>query len=207
MSREPWEILNAEFVTSAAKRHGYPTDPFPQVAFAGRSNVGKSSLLNALVRRKRLARTSRSPGLTQLINFFLVNERWFYVDLPGYGYAKAPPSAKVKWQRMIEQYLDSNPNLRLLVLLLDARRTPSPLDDQLVDFLEHRRIPAQIVLTKCDKLKRNALQKARKAIAAHYGLPDDVVPIATSASADKGRKETLEMLYEFLEAQPQAIGT
>ncbi len=200
MSREnkPWEIHQAQFLTSAVRRQGYPREAYPQVAFAGRSNVGKSSLLNSLVRRKRLAKTSSAPGLTQMINFFLIDGRYHYVDLPGYGYAKAPLEAQKKWHKMLEEYLVDNPNLKLLVLLLDVRRKPSPLDDQLVDFLEHNDISTQIVLTKCDKLKRGALHKAQKAIGAHYGFPPDFLPIATSALKGSGRDNVLQMLHEAL---------
>ena len=198
-SAKPWEIREAEFVVSAARRSDYPRPPLPQVAFAGRSNVGKSALLNCLVRRRRLAKTSRTPGLTQLINFFLINGRWHFVDLPGYGYAKAPPVAQEKWRRMVEAYLTENPNLRLLVLLLDVRRVPSPLDDQLVEFLELRGIPAQAVLTKCDKLKRNALAKARREIGGRYGLSGESLPIATSAVTGAGREDLLRRIAEELE--------
>ena len=198
-SVKSWEIHQAEFLTSAVRRSGCPKPALAQAAFAGRSNVGKSSLLNYLVRRKRLAKTSRSPGLTQMINFFLVNGQWHYVDLPGYGYAKAPPAAQNKWRRMVEEYLLDNPHLRVLVLLLDARRTPSPLDDQLVEFLEHHDVPTQIVLTKSDKLGQSALAKSRAAIAAHYGLPEDMLPIATSATKGKGRDTVLRMVYDHLQ--------
>ncbi len=122
MKAQPeWEINSAEFLKSATRKVHYPDTPLPEVAFAGRSNVGKSSLLNCLVRRKKLARTSQMPGLTQQINYFLINERWHYVDLPGYGFAKAPPKEKEKWRHMIEEYLYKSEHLQLLILLLDCR--------------------------------------------------------------------------------------
>jgi GTP-binding protein len=195
----PWEVYEAEFVTSAVRRSGYPDDEFPCVAFAGRSNVGKSSLLNSLVRRKRLAKTSQNPGLTQLVNFYRINKKWYYVDLPGYGYAKAPKSEQEKWRHMIEEFLSKNPRLKLLVILLDARHKPSELDDQLVDYLNHFEIPAQVVLTKSDKLKFGALQQMRKTIGEHYGLPKEHWPIATSAENATGREKLLQALYACLE--------
>lgn len=203
MPAKPWDIVRAEFLTSAVRRKGYPQPPRPQIAFAGRSNVGKSSLLNCLVRRRNLARTSASPGHTQQINFFLVNDRWHYVDLPGYGYAKAPQREQEKWRRMIEEYLLDNTDLKLVVLLLDSRRKPSELDDQLVDFLSHHNVPVMLVLTKSDKLKSGALKKARQAIARHYNLPETDLPAATSAQRQSGRDDVLRVVYEFLEDHSQ----
>ena len=199
MANKPWDVVSVEFVLSAVRRAHYPDPPLPQVAFAGRSNVGKSSLLNMLVRRKAIARTSSTPGHTQQINFFTVNERWHFVDLPGYGFAKAPKAEQEKWRRMIEEYLVDNPNLKLLVLLLDSRRKPSPLDDQLVDFLFCHDVPVMLVMTKCDKLKSGALKKARREIAQHYGLPEGDLPHATSSSKQQGRDEVMQVVYEFLE--------
>jgi len=192
----PWEIHSAEFVLSAVRRRHYPQPSLPQVAFSGRSNCGKSSLLNCLVRRRNLAKTSGKPGRTRLVNFFLVGNRCYFVDLPGYGYAKAPPAEKEKWRRSTEEFLKDNPYLRLMVLLLDARRTPSELDDVLVEFLKHLRIPFLVALTKSDKLGRAGLEKSRKAIAAHYALPKGELPIATSAEKGTGREELLKRIHE-----------
>jgi GTP-binding protein len=198
----PWEIHSAEFVLSAVRRRHYPQPSLPQVAFSGRSNCGKSSLLNCLVRRKNLAKTSGKPGHTRLVNFFQVEtgsgEHLHFVDLPGYGYAKAPPAEKEKWRRSTEEFLKDNPHLRLMVLLLDARRTPSELDDVLVEFLKHLRIPFLLVLTKSDKLGRAELEKSRKAIAAHYALPKGQLPIATSAEKGTGREELLKRIRQAL---------
>ena len=204
--REPWEVRQAEFVAGAVGRAGLPRAGFPQVAFAGRSNVGKSSFINMLVRKHDLARASKAPGRTRQINFFRINDRWLYADLPGYGFAVASHAEMEQWRRMIEEFLEGNDRLRLVVLLLDARREPSPLDDQLVAFLEDRRIPAQVVLTKCDKLSANELAKARRAVARHYGLPAGCEPIATAAAKGVGREEALRMIYKFLQADAAGRG-
>ena len=198
MAKIPWEIHQARFIASATQKCHFPQPSLPQVAFAGRSNVGKSSLLNMLVRMNRLARTSRTPGLTQHINFFLVNESFYFVDLPGYGYAKVPAPVQQSWQQMAESYLAGNPDLRLLILLVDARRGPSPLDDQLVDYARHLRIPATLVLTKCDKLGKQALAQARRMIATHYGLADGRLPIALSVLKNTGREELLQAIHTAL---------
>lgn len=204
MSREekPWEIHEVEYVRSATRAGDRPPEPYPQVAFAGRSNVGKSALLNMLARRKNLARTSRTPGLTQMVNYFRVNQRWFYVDLPGYGYAEAPRESRAGWQSLIEDYLVHNPRLRLVVMLMDARREPSMLDDELAEFLNHHRIPMCIALTKCDKVSKRDLARACRVVAGHFSLVCE--PIATSATKGMGREELLRLLWEALEGDGQA---
>jgi GTP-binding protein len=202
MALPPWDVRNISFVKSCAQRGQYPAPGISQVAFAGRSNVGKSSFLNLLARQKNLAKTSRTPGRTQLINFFLVNERVYYVDLPGYGFAQAPLAEMEKWRRMIDSFMKDNQDLRLVIVLLDARRfPPSPLDDQLIDFLADTDVYVQVVLTKCDKLKSQSLQQARRAIAEHYGFDDDNLPIATSATTGAGRDEVLRMIHEYVEEE------
>lgn len=169
------KILSAEFITSAADPEQFPRDNKPQVAFAGRSNVGKSSLINALVNRKSLVKTSATPGKTQLINFFLVNGRFHFVDLPGYGYAAAPQRVVENWAPMIEGYLRNSPQLRVVVVLLDIRRTPDARDVRLVEWLKHYDIPALYVLTKADKLNRQDAKAAQDSIAAALGLSGQVI--------------------------------
>jgi GTP-binding protein len=153
-------IHSAEFLKSATKPSEYPAGNFPEVAFAGRSNVGKSSLINALVRRKSLAKTSSSPGKTQTINFFRINGKISLVDLPGYGYAKVSLRVKKRWKPMVESYLQTREPIRLVVVILDARRGASAEDLSLVDWLDHHRIPSLIVLTKADKLSQ--IDRARQ---------------------------------------------
>jgi len=164
------KILSAEFMTSAAWPKQFPVDSRPQIAFAGRSNVGKSSLINAFLNRKSLVKTSATPGKTQLINFFLINSEFYCVDLPGYGYAKAPRSVVDAWAPMIEGYLRDAPQIRTVVVLLDIRREPDERDRRLVDWLAHYDVPAFYVLTKADKVKRGEAAKARQAVAKALGI-------------------------------------
>jgi len=163
-------IKSTEFIKSAAKPSHYPPADFPEIAFAGRSNVGKSSLINVLVNRKSLVRTSSTPGRTQLINFFDVNGQFTLVDLPGYGYAKVPLSVKKEWGPMMEKYLSSRPSLRGVVLIFDIRRTPVLEDRQMLDWLRSYDIPPLLVVTKCDKVSRNERARQAAVIASSLGV-------------------------------------
>ena len=155
------EVSKAEFIKSAVKPKDYPQTDLPEVAFVGRSNVGKSSLINVIANRKSLVRTSSTPGRTQLINFFDINDGLLaLVDLPGYGYAKAPPELRKQWGPMIETYLAKRNNLKAVVLILDIRRIPSEGDLRMLGWLITYDIPAIIVLTKCDKLSK--LERAKQ---------------------------------------------
>lgn len=158
-------IKSAQFVTSAVMPSQYSPPDYPEVAFAGRSNVGKSSLINKLVNRKRLVKTSSTPGRTQLINFFTVNADLSLVDLPGFGYARVPKAVKQKWGPMVETYLAGRPNLKAVVLLMDLRRTPRREEFNLIDWLLHYRIPMILVLTKADKLARSKQLQQRRMVA------------------------------------------
>jgi GTP-binding protein len=181
------KVLSAEFVLSAKEPAHYPPALLPEIAFAGRSNVGKSSLINTLVKRKGLARTSNTPGRTQEINFFTVNNRFAFIDLPGYGYAKVPEKIRRNWGPMIETYLGGRRTLRLVVLILDVRRDPSEEDRQLIDWLLHYRLPLLIVLTKIDKVSRNQLAERQRRIGVDLDLPPAIpfVPFSAKTSAGK----------------------
>jgi GTP-binding protein len=166
------KVDTAVFVISAVKPTQYPPPDYPEVAFAGRSNVGKSSLINTLVNRKRLVKTSATPGRTQLINFFRVNNRLSLVDLPGYGYAKVPPAVKKKWGPMVETYLSGRSGLAAVVLLMDVRRTPREEEFRMIDWLAHYRIAMIPVLTKADKLSKIKQKKQLQAIARSLYISD-----------------------------------
>jgi GTP-binding protein len=158
-------VKHTEFIKSATKPAHYPAETLSEIAFAGRSNVGKSSLINVLVNRKNLVRTSNTPGRTQLINFFRINNSFTFVDLPGYGFAKVPLAIKQEWGPMIENYLSRRENLRGVVLILDLRRSPSDEDLRMLQWLRAREIPPLIVVTKCDKLSKNQRAKQVAVIA------------------------------------------
>jgi GTP-binding protein len=180
--------LSAEFVLSAKEPAHYPPALLPEVAFAGRSNVGKSSLINTLVNRKGLARTSNTPGRTQEINFFIVNDRMGFIDLPGYGYAKVPEKIRKNWGTMIETYLRERSTLRLVVLILDIRRDPSEEDRQLIRWLQFYRLHFLMVLTKTDKLSRNQLTVRRRRIAESLILVSAAPLINFSAKTGEGKE-------------------
>jgi GTP-binding protein len=199
---EPLVIRNVEFIGGMAEKHGWrPDSPLPEVAFAGRSNVGKSSLLNALVRRKSFARVSRTPGRTREINFFRVNNNFVLVDLPGYGYARISKEKKAEWRPMIESYLRRTTQLRGIVLLLDIRREPSEDDRAMLDFLAEVEVPTIVALTKTDKLSKAAARESAVQIARSLALEaEQVIPF--SAHTGEGRVELLEAITSLVEAAP-----
>jgi GTP-binding protein len=147
------------FIKSIVNLKDKPEERLPEVAFAGRSNVGKSSLLNAIFNRKKLVKTSSTPGKTQLLNYFLVNEKFHFVDLPGYGFAKLPKKVSAQWQKMIENYILNSAELKLVCLLIDSRHKLQASDEQMSDWLNYNNIPYLVILTKADKLSKNALNK------------------------------------------------
>ena len=199
---DPLVIRNVEFLGGMAEKHGWrPDSPLPEVAFAGRSNVGKSSLLNSLVRRKSFARVSRTPGRTREINFFRINNGFVLVDLPGYGYARVSKEKKSEWRPMIESYLRRTSQLRGIVLLLDIRREPSDDDRAMLDFLAEVEVPTIVALTKTDKLsKAGALAKVAEISRALALEPEQVIPF--SAHTGEGRVELLEAITALVGAAP-----
>ncbi len=190
-------IKSAEFVTSAVKPSQYPPAILPEIAFAGRSNVGKSSLINTLVNRKRLVKTSSTPGRTQLINFFSINEAFSFVDIPGYGYAKVPKAVKKKWGPMIETYITTRKTLKGVVLILDIRRTPGPEEMNMLDWLNHYEIPSVSVLTKSDKFSKAKQQIQRKEIANTLSADKDNL-ILFSAKSRQGKGEVWDAVKRLI---------
>ena len=201
---DPLVIRKLEFIGGMATADGWrPPLDLPEVAFAGRSNVGKSSLLNRLVRRKAFARVSRTPGRTREINFFKVNDRFILSDLPGYGYAKISKEKKADWRPLIEGYLKRTPTLAGVVQLLDIRREPSEDDVAMLDFLAEIEVPTVIVLTKIDKLARHvAAERADEIMQALALSREQTIPF--SAISGEGRNELAEALVSIVEAAPAA---
>jgi GTP-binding protein len=190
------KITSAEFLASAVNTTQYPPDTLPEVAFAGRSNVGKSSLINTLVNRKNLVKTSARPGRTQTLNFFLINKQYRFVDLPGYGFAEVPLSVRAGWKGMVEGYFGSRRSLRLVVIILDIRRVPGPDDASLMRWLEAAGTPFLAVLTKADKLSRNGQQAQCRIIQEQLLLRQEEM-IVFSAPTHQGR---LELLHGIMQA-------
>jgi GTP-binding protein len=181
------KIFSAEFVVSAPGPEQFPKDGKPQIAIAGRSNVGKSSILNALLHRRNLVKTSATPGKTQLINFFIINNSFYFVDLPGYGYARVPQAVTDAWAPMIEGYLKNSPQLAGIVVLLDSRRTPDARDIRLIEWLRQYDFPAIYALTKSDKLNRQEMERAGRAVSAGLDLSRPL--LLTSAKSGLGMNE------------------
>ena len=179
-----------------------PDTGLPEVAFAGKSNVGKSSLINGLMNRKALARTSAQPGKTQTINFYKINDELDLVDLPGYGYARVTPAEKEKWGKMIENYLHTSRNLKAVFLLIDIRHDPSANDRQMYEWILHNGYEPIIIATKLDKLKRSQVQKNLKAIREGLQLRKGTTVIPYSAETKQGRDEIWELIESLTGGEP-----
>jgi GTP-binding protein len=191
-------LKGASFMLSAARPSQCPPDDGCEVAFAGRSNAGKSSAINRLVEQRSLARTSGTPGRTQLINFFAVgaDEHARLVDLPGYGYAKVPPAVKAKWAAMIEGYFSGRESLAGIVLIMDARHPMKPFDEDLLSFAEALGLPVHVLMTKADKLKRG--EQARQLAAVRRALPERVTVQLFSALKGQGVEDARSVVCEWL---------
>jgi GTP-binding protein len=190
------KITSAEFLKSAFQETDWPRDPIPEIAFLGRSNVGKSSFINSLLGVRGLARTSSTPGRTQAINFFLINQKFRFVDLPGYGYARAPREVKAKWSKAATDYLAKRACLVLSIHIVDSRHEPSKQDLQLHEWLEHHQKPHIIVATKSDKLSNNELR--RNVARAKCALENDRI-ILFSATDGRGREDAWNAIQTALE--------
>jgi len=182
-------IKDCRFLVSAVSKDQYPRGQLPEIAFAGRSNVGKSSLINSLVNRKNLVKVSSTPGKTRTINFFIVNDKLILVDLPGYGYAEVSKSEKMKWAPMIEEYLKNRENLKSVVLLVDIRHKPTSDDKMMYDFIKYYKEKVIIVATKRDKISNNTVQKNLNIIRETLGTDEKDILIPYSSENHLGRKE------------------
>lgn len=194
------EIRSANFVTSVANAEKMLSDGKQEIAFVGRSNVGKSSLINMLTKKNKLAKTSSTPGRTRLVNYFLINDEFYFVDLPGYGYAKASKAMVEGWQGMIEPYLIENPQLKLVCMLVDSRYEPTAQDKQMLKFLNYYRIPFIIIATKCDKFGKSQVKPQMIKIANYLGVgKENVFP----SSGEKliGRNDILSKFDQFIEKE------
>ena len=191
-------IKNVSLETVIGLTSQIPDNQKMEIAFAGKSNVGKSSLINALMNRKSLARTSAQPGKTQTINFYNINDEMYFVDLPGYGYAKVSQTEKEKWGKMIEKYLHKSKVLQAVFLLIDIRHEPSANDKQMYDWIMSNGFHPIIIATKLDKIKRSQLQKQIKLIKQGLGVDSETIVIPFSAETKQGREETYDLIDELL---------
>ncbi|MBR3034418.1 MAG: YihA family ribosome biogenesis GTP-binding protein [Firmicutes bacterium] len=193
-------IKSVEFLTSAVRKEQYPPEGVPEIAFAGRSNVGKSSLINLLMNRKKLAKVSQNPGKTRTINFFAVNDSFRIVDLPGYGFARVSKAEAEKWGPMMEAYLSGRPDLLKVVQLVDIRHAPSAQDKQMYEYLQYYGLDGLVVATKADKIGRSELNRNLAVIRRELKLKktDRVIPV--SALNKTGTEEVLSAMEEILSA-------
>ena len=191
-------IRQAELETVCGITSRLPENQSPEVAFAGKSNVGKSSLINGLLNRKSLARTSSQPGKTQTINFYRVNQELYLVDLPGYGYAKVAQEIKAKWGRMVENYLHGSRQLKAVFLLLDIRHAPSSNDQEMYSWIVSQGYEPVIIATKLDKIKRSQVEKHLKAVRTGLGAPGTSILLPYSALTKQGRDEIYECIQTLL---------
>ena len=192
------EIKQAEFVTSAVNPPQYPDVDIPEVAFVGRSNVGKSSLINTLTNRRKLVKVSSTPGKTKLVNFFIINKFMHFVDLPGYGFAKVSKTERASWGKTIEMYLNNRPQLKKVVLLLDCRRVPNDDDLVMYKWILHYGFEPIIVMTKIDKLNRSEIPKAEKTIKEALKISKDFKFYTFSSLKKLGKESLLEKIFEGL---------
>lgn len=192
------KVTSAEIFISAVKPDQYPKDQLPQIALAGRSNVGKSSFINKIINRKSLARTSSKPGKTQTLNFYIINEALYFVDVPGYGFAKVSKKEREAWGKMMETYFTSSQQLRAVVQIVDLRHPPSNDDIQMYEFLKHYEIPTIIVATKADKIPKGKWQKHSKVIKEHLGAISTDPFIVFSAQTAEGKDKAWQAIEKFM---------
>ncbi len=193
------KISTAEFVNSISDLNQLPTAHLPEIVFIGRSNVGKSSLINKICNKAKLAKTSSVPGRTRLLNYYLINEEFYFVDLPGYGYAKVPEQIKTGWRKLVEEYISSRKNIKLVFELMDSRHDPTYLDQLMINWLEYYEINYAIVLTKSDKISQNKMERQiyrTSKIVSNDDLCKDYIPF--SAISGEGKDTVVKLISESL---------
>ena len=199
------KIISAEFLTGAVSYRQYPDYGYPELAFVGRSNVGKSSLINSLLNRKKLVKTSQTPGKTQEINFFQINNDFIFADLPGYGFARVPQSVQKRWKKMIEDYLLKRKTLLSVVFIIDLRRNPSPLDLDLQNWLEDFKVEYMLVGTKADKLSQSEIKTQVRKLNEVYFNNSDRALLVYSSKNSRGRNELWKKINSRIESYRQEV--
>lgn len=193
------KVNSAEIEISAVKPDQYPTSGLPEFALAGRSNVGKSSFINKMINRKSLARTSSKPGKTQTLNFYIINELLYFVDVPGYGYAKVSKKEREAWGRMIETYLTNREQLKAVLLIVDLRHPPSSDDVMMYEFIKHYELPVIVIATKADKIPKGKWDKHLKVVRQTLKLDPNDQTVLFSSETGQGKENAWDMLNAFLE--------
>lgn len=195
------QVQYAEIEISAVSKEQYPETGFPEIALAGRSNVGKSSFINTMVNRKKLARISGKPGKTRTLNFFNIEQRLFFVDVPGYGYAKVSKTEQKKWGKMMEEYFSSRKELRLTILLVDLRHKPTQQDRQMYDFLKFYDLPVLVVATKTDKVKKGKQNKQKNEIIRTLELEEEDDIVLFSSATKHGKEKVWNKILKKIEGE------
>ncbi|MCP3025521.1 ribosome biogenesis GTP-binding protein YihA/YsxC [Halobacillus sp. A5] len=193
------KVNHAEIIISAASKKQYPNEPLPEIALAGRSNVGKSSFINKMIQRKNLARTSSKPGKTQTLNFYRINERFHFVDVPGYGYAKVSKKERAKWGRMMEEYFAEREQLRAIALVVDVRHKPTEDDCMMYDFLKHFELPVMVIATKLDKIKKGQRNKQLHMVSSTLNMDEEDPLIPFSSETGEGKDTAWRAMLSYLQ--------
>ncbi|MGP4074568.1 ribosome biogenesis GTP-binding protein YihA/YsxC [Halobacillus sp. K22] len=192
------KVNYADIVISAASKKQYPKAPIPEIALAGRSNVGKSSFINKMIQRKNLARTSSKPGKTQTLNFYIINDLFHFVDVPGYGYAKVSKKERAKWGEMMEEYFSEREQLRATALIIDSRHKPTEDDVIMYNYLKHFGLPVMVIATKLDKLKKSQKHKQLKTIQEVLEMEEEDTLIPFSAETGEGKERAWKTMLTHL---------
>ncbi len=198
------KIKTAEFIISAVSPKQYPAGDLPEIALAGRSNVGKSSFINRMVNRKSLARTSQKPGKTQTLNYYLINDAFYFVDVPGYGFAQVSKSERASWGKMIETYLLERKQLKCVIQIVDIRHEPTADDRMMMDFLKYYQLPTIVIATKADKISRGKWNKHLKQIRDGLQLEKGMPLIPFSAKTGEGKEEAWQVIRRYIGVQDES---